>query len=466
MRSVRRPRVAACAAVLAVGVIVGGGAPAMADFDPNGVEGGLWYYTRTGLAEAHQLTTGEGITIAVLDTVINPDAPDLVGANLEVRPACRRDDGTMWPATSTGPDAEHGTGVTALIAGTGTGVAGQAGIQGVAPGARVIHFAIAQPGWEKGAGVGTLDCPIYTASGDWLDPEWRDEITTAVDEAIAAGADIITTSIGNTAWASDYNARALLRAYEAGVLVVAAPANEVIEGGRLTYPAGLNGVLAVGRHDIDGALPDRLAPNGPYLGVVAPGVGVLTPSSQENWTRYWLMEGTSYAAPWTAGVLALAWSLHPEATANQMMQALIRTTATAPENGDPVHDDYWGYGPVSVPRLLAVDPTTLPDENPFLRPLDDPEAIPTTAEILQATGKAVPEPEPTETAPATPTPQDTDEPAADTDEGTDTTTILLVAALVGTALLLTAAVIIAVILRRRTTTPTPAAGAYPTGGGS
>ncbi|GIG36069.1 hypothetical protein [Cellulomonas pakistanensis] len=43
---------------------------------------GRWYYDLTGVAEAHQLSTGEGITIGLLDGPMNPAAPDLAAADV------------------------------------------------------------------------------------------------------------------------------------------------------------------------------------------------------------------------------------------------------------------------------------------------------------------------------------------------------------------------------------------------
>jgi subtilisin family serine protease len=244
----------------------------------------------------------------------------------------------------------------------------------------------------------------------------------------------------------------MLRAYAAGVIVVVAPDNEMAPDGIMADPAGLNGVVTVGRHDINGALPESLTPNGEYLTVVAPGVDLRAPTVVDgSWERYALVDGNSYSTPWTAGVLALAWSLHPEATANQMIQALIRTTATTPEGGEPTHDDQFGYGPVSVPRLLAVDPTTFPDDNPLLHPLDDADAHPSTEAILEATGKAVPEETAEPTPEPTTPPADTGDDQADDDAESESAALPLPAILGGAAVLLAAAITTAVLLRRRTT---------------
>ena len=102
-------------------------APLAGATDPT--DDGLWYYTVTGVADVHATgTTGQGITIAVIDGPINPDVPDLVGTNLLTRTDsfCDTDgDGTPDPAITTTEDAEHATGMVSLILGTGVGTAGR-----------------------------------------------------------------------------------------------------------------------------------------------------------------------------------------------------------------------------------------------------------------------------------------------------------------------------------------------------
>lgn len=451
-RAPARPGPAAAAGALVLAVAGALASPAAGAVDPAAVDDGLWYHTRTGVAEAHARTTGGGVTIAVLDTMINPDAPDLAGSGVQVTGTCRADDGSLHPATSTGEDARHGTEVTALLVGTGAGAAGQPGVRGVAPGATVLYYAVTPPGAVDGAFSGPTCSPVDGVLGV--------EIADAIDQAVASGADIITTSMSHTIW-GDAEVDALLRAYAAGAVVVAAAPNEMPPGGSLGDPAGLNGVVAVGRHDIDGVVQDFLPASSPYLTVVAPGMAVRAPSLVDgSWERYALVNGTSYATPWTAGVLALAWSLSPDATGNQVIQALVRTTATAPEDGTPEHDDEYGYGPVSVARLLAADPTALPDENPLLRPLDDDEARPTTQEVLEATGVGLPEPP----GPAA-SPEPTTEPAppADGDDGGGTARPALPVLLGGATALLVAAAVAAVALRRRSAAAATATGTTATG---
>jgi hypothetical protein len=87
-----------------------------------------------------------------------------------------------------------------------------------------------------------------------------------------------------------------------------------------------------------------------------------------------------------------------------MIQALLRTTGG--ETHELLRDDVRGYGLVNARALLAIDPTTLPDENPLLT--DGPDREPTRAEVL---GTATDEPSATPSTAPTSTPQPTATPS-------------------------------------------------------
>jgi subtilisin family serine protease len=420
--SVRPPRkltALVLTALVGVAAAASGAAPAAATA---GDQDGLWYYTATGLDRAHQTSTGEGITVAVLDGPVNPAAPDLVGTDLVTHEVglCTREDGTSISGVSTDQNAEHATNVTSMIIGTGAGVGGQPGMRGVAPGAKVLHWAVKD----------SEDC-------------WDIDLAGAIDAAIDAGADIINISqrIGFEAGDDE----ALVRAQREGVIVVVAVPNEA--GTDLQWPAGANGVVSVQGADANLQLnPDPVT--SPQLGVVAPGVDVRILNWDDGgWDTYRLQTGNSLAAPFTTGVLALIWSQHPDATANQVIQTLLRTTSG--HNGELSRDDSWGYGAVSANGALAADPTTYPDVNPLL--LDDPFLRPAYEDVL---GDPTPTPTPQATEQGTPPP--TVEGPQDEDGGSS---MVLPLVLAGGALLLLVAVVAVILLARRRpepTTPRPA----------
>src|SRR5690554_1952103 len=98
---------------------------------------GLWYFDWFKVQEAHDSgITGEGVTIAMIDSPFNPNIPTLADADIRVQDAvCVRADGSRPAGTSTDYElAGHGTSVLSLLVGSGEGFPGQTGVKGVAPG--------------------------------------------------------------------------------------------------------------------------------------------------------------------------------------------------------------------------------------------------------------------------------------------------------------------------------------------
>lgn len=99
--------------------------------------------------------------------------------------------------------------------------------------------------------------------------------------------------------------------------------------------------------------------------ITAPGVDVTgirwVPGS--GWQSGQSRTGTSDAAPVVAGALALVKAKYPDATGNQLIQQLIHSTAS----GRYAWDRTYGFGLLSMSKMLASDPTGWPDVNPLLK---------------------------------------------------------------------------------------------------
>ncbi|WP_454050850.1 S8 family serine peptidase [Cellulomonas sp. Marseille-Q8402] len=387
------------------------------------IDEGLWYHSQTGLEQLHEQARGAGITIALIDSQINPAAPDLVGVDLQVHEPSYCVDapgGPVVPAAATTPNAEHTTNMASLLVGTGAGAAGQTGVRGIAPGAALHVYTV------TGSTSGTCEA---TADGVRVD----DALLDALDD----GADIVVVP-GSRAIREDAVARAL----RAGTILVAAGGNDGIVTG---YPALSNGVVATGTVDETITLGEG-SPRGDELGVVAPGAHIR--AVRGTWDGYGMSTGSSNSAAFTAGALALAWSLHPEATGNQVVQALIHTT-DGRTSTQPAHDDEWGYGTVNVRQLLSVDPSAYPDENPFL--YDAADRLPTVADVLGSASSTAPAPdveqEEEAAAEAAPVAED-----AVPDAGAPVGLVVGIAAAV---LVLTAVVVAASAARRRRSESSP-----------
>lgn len=381
-------------AVFAVGAV----APAHAEDD---LSSGSWYFDNGHVQDAHDAGfRGDDVTIAVIDSQINPDIAALRGTDLEVvEPSfCRTADGAEIPTVSTDPDvAYHGTGVVSMILGTGATDPGQLPLRGVAPDAKVIYYnGIAGTRDESDAG----DLKCFDESGE---NSGTDGVGRAIDAAVTDGADIVSISIGGGV--SGVVNDAIARAYAEGVVVVAGLPND---SGASQPPAGLNGVVAVQAFDeageiqkgdkgLDGA---PLTPNtGNFVVVGAPGIGVLQPAVDPEWQLQTLSDGTSIATPIVAGFLAVLKSKFPEATGNQLIQTMLHNT------GGEQHELDWsndvGFGAISLTSMLTDDPLSYPDENPLF---DNPQfelnaVMGPTAEDVERAADAAPTASPTMAAP-------------------------------------------------------------------
>ncbi len=379
-RPYRRWLAGSLAVPILAAAVLGTGAASAAD-DP-----GKWYLDAFHITDIQASgLTGEGVTIAIMDSPLNPDALPLQGANVEVREpsSCLDDAGTALPATSTDSsgfsDARHGTAVAALVSGTGAANPGKAGVMGVAPGARVLYYALAFGDNDTG-----LFCP--QASSDGFDVE--NALAAAIDDAVDSGAQLISISL--VVNETEKLAAALAHAHREGVVVVAGLPNSTLSGSA-DWPSAGNGVVAVQSIDSSGSrqldlngLPNSFG----WTTVAGPGVDILTPGQEGgDWAGQSLSTGTSYATPIVAGFLALVLQKYPDATGNQLIQTLIRNTGVGEH--ELVHDDKLGYGIASATHMLDVDPTQYDDVNPLLFDGDNPPSI------ADSTGQTTPSSDPT-----------------------------------------------------------------------
>lgn len=320
----------------------------------SGTTGLDFWWDKYGVDAAHsEGITGRGVKVAVLEEQINPSLPVFEGQNLRIsdKPVCK-DHPSM---TSTNPDkgTRHGTTMTALLIGNGTG---SGGVRGIAPDAEVTFY-----------GYGPDDRPCYPDSATETDmTAWGYGVKLAVDD----GAKIVYTAVGMERREAD--APAIAYAIARGVALVSATANPsaadllgapITDGGD-----SLNGVVAVSAIGPDGALQTS-ADGSPWIipqtTVVAGGDRFPEIGTESGWDGSATATGSSNASPIVAGMLALAAQKFPESTGNQLIQAMLATTNG--ERHEPSRtEDGFGYGAAWLPTLLAVDPTTFPDETPLM----------------------------------------------------------------------------------------------------
>jgi subtilisin family serine protease len=184
-------------------------------------------------------------------------------------------------------------------------------------------------------------------------------IAKGIRYATDQGAKVINLSLTGY---RDYPAMrgAVAYARSKDVLLVAAVGNRQTgtAASSSSFPAAYDGVLGVGSIDMTGHRSGN-SQIGPFVDLVAPGEDVLA-ATRVAGHNYW--KGTSFAAPFAAGVAALVRSAWPELTADQVARRLVATAAPAPggatsqEYGAGILDPYRAV----TEELSTVDPAGLP----------------------------------------------------------------------------------------------------------
>ncbi len=227
---------------------------------------------------------GDGAVVAVLDTGVKKDHPDLAANILQ----CKDATGTGIANGCTDRNG-HGTHVAGTIAANGK-------IKGVAPNAKLIVVKV----------CGNSGC-------------WADDVSRAIMYAADNGANIISMSLGGDS-DSTLERDAIAYAVSRGVLVVAAAGNDGPADGSIDYPGANVDVVAVAALDSSRNVPDwssRGLNNGDYVveeqevELAAPGVSVQ--STYKNGC-YATMSGTSMATPHVSGLAAKNWQGSASAT--------------------------------------------------------------------------------------------------------------------------------------------------------
>ena len=248
-------------------------------------------------------TWGTGVTIAILDTGVLPDATFGSGR-------IRTLDIGFGTVAGRGDDDGHGTAVAALAAGAAPDA------PGVAPAANLLSIRVTDTN-------STSD--TFT-------------LARALVAAVDAGAKIINVSLGGHSTASALDA-ALAYATERGAVIVAAAGND--QAAQLAWPAADPRVLSVGAVDRTGQQV-TFSNSGPSLSLTAPGYGVQT--AWQDGLRV-TVDGTSASAPLVSGAIAAILSQNPALTPPAAAQRLV---ATASDAGAPGTDAAYGHGILNV----------------------------------------------------------------------------------------------------------------------
>jgi type VII secretion-associated serine protease mycosin len=318
-------RLIALATVAGVmGALVGLPAPAFAD----SVRDTQWHLQYLKITEAHKISQGEGVVVALIDSGVDSAHEDLTGNILPGIDVVAGGNGN-----GLGDTDGHGTAMAGLIAAHGHGTGGADGMLGIAPKAKILSIRIT-------AGKNTSTSTAFVQ---------------AVDYAIAAKARIV--SVSGAAQRADETMQAVQRAQAAGLLIVAAAGNLPEDGSFVIAPASYRGVIAVSATDRNGAIA-AVSQRGPEVSIAAPGIDINSTSNVNGGgKRYTKGFGTSESTAIVSGTAALIWSRYPTLTAREVATLL---TTTAVDKGAQGRDPDYGFGIVDPLAALSKNQQSSP----------------------------------------------------------------------------------------------------------
>lgn len=407
------PAIAAFCAVAAL--LMGSAAPAQAaSLDVRAKE--WWLTTMHATDQMWPVSTGKGITVALIDSGVNASQPDLVG---QVLPG-QNFSGLSGGATTDVDKDSHGTAMASLIAGTGKGLSGK-GMYGLAPGVKILPLRIVGKGDNEAA---------FSAN-------YSPQLAKAIRAAADSNAQILSLSQGQMEDVASVRS-AVNYALAKGKLVVAAVGNWAKVGNPVNYPAGYPGVAAVGSINEKSQVASY-SEYGPQVDFTAPGDGMVNVCNGP--TGYCSSSGTSEATAIFSASAALLWSAHPSWTADQVLNVLKNTASQGDQPG--VQDPYYGYG-IIRPRIALTNPG---DPGPAdVNPLTSQTTASSSAAASASAAAPVASGTPAGSAPASAAPQ-----AAAKKSGSSTG--LFIGIGVGVVVILGA--VAAFVLRRKNRRPGP-----------
>jgi len=285
-----------------------------------------WGLEAMGIPELWKITQGEGVKVAILDTGIAADHPDLKDAIVAAKDFTGSKSGFL-------DRQSHGSHCAGIVGARNNGV----GVIGVAP---KCQFIIGKVLGDNGSGQ-------Y---------EW---IEQGMYWALEQGADIISMSLGGPVGTPALE-KACKEVMKKAILICAAGnsgSGGWGESDTIGFPGAYPGVICVGSIN---SHKDRsqFSSVGKNLSVMAPGENILSCVPPDKYARY---SGTSMATPFVAGVAALILSKHRQhgggTPCESQAEMFSHLTKVAVDTGDPGWDSKNGWGIINPKESIAAEHT-------------------------------------------------------------------------------------------------------------
>lgn len=272
-----------------------------------------WYLDQIQMTQAWDVEKGApGVTIAVLDSGVNRQHPDLVGRLLPGYDFMNND-------ADPSDDHGHGTFVTGVIAAN----ANTDGLVGVDLKAKILPIKISN-------NEGTLS---------------MQNAVEGIYYAINNGADVINMSFGSY-HSSDFVRDAIWSAYDEGIVLVASAGND--HSNENFYPASYAPVISVaasGKND----RATEFSNYGHFIDITAPGEKIYSTNYSGGLTRG---SGTSFSAPIISGLAGLLKASHPNWSNAQIEWAIEAGADSLDQSEWNIYD---GYGRANAYQALTVE---------------------------------------------------------------------------------------------------------------
>jgi Subtilase family len=332
-----RPTLAGARLLLAAGLAAASVALAAVPAAATTIRSQQWWLQQLHVTKAWMSTHGAGVTVAVLDTGVYPNQPDLTGSVItgpDYTGSQQVPGGLYWGI--------HGTAMASLIAGHGHGAGHSQGIIGVAPAAKILSVRVTLESTDPMLADATVAAGLPAA------------IAHGIKYAVRHGAKVIdlpldpVTAAGAPGSGGSRAEQAAVGYALAHQVVLVAPAGDDLTPGLdpVNFPASYPGVISVGAFDST-FIKAPFSSQRPYVTLTAAGVGVIAAAGPSGYT---LVSSTSAASAVVAGIVALIRAQFPSLTPAQVTKALTSSTVYRRRGGQTFGS---GAGTVDAAAALA-----------------------------------------------------------------------------------------------------------------